>query len=343
MYKRYALAGLMSAAMATTAWGQTVTLRVSHFLSPNSIGQTDVLEPWCKNLDKDSGGRLKCQIYPALQLGGTPAQLVDQVRDGVADVAWTAPSYSPGRFPAIEMLELPFMMPGEGLAGSRAMRDYYEHHAKKEFEAYKVLAVHSGSGQIINTSARPLLTLDSFRGVKLRTPSRVVAKLVTALGGTPVAMPAAQVTEAVSKGVVDGALGPWDLLAATKLDEVTRYHVEPPAGEPALSAVALVVLMNRQKYESLSADLKAVIDRHSGAALSDAFGSAFDRSAQAERKRVKDLGNKILAIDPPDYAAMRKAAQAVEQEWVRDAAARLPDAAGLAAASHSIGAKYTVK
>jgi TRAP-type C4-dicarboxylate transport system substrate-binding protein len=338
MATKLCLAGLFASLVAASAYGQSVTLKVAHFLSPNSIGQKEVIEPWCARLDKESGGRLKCQIYPAMQLGGTPAQMVDQVKDGVADIAWTAPSYSPGRFPTIELVELPFMMPSGGLAGSRAMWAYFEKHASAEFDAYKVLAVHSGSGQILSTAGKPVTSLANFSGVRLRAPSRVTSKLVTALGGTPVAIPAGQVTESVAKGVVDGALGPWDLLAAVKLDEVTRFHVEPPAGEPALSAVALVVLMNKQKYEKLSADLKAVIDRNSGITLVEAFGNAFDRSTQAERARVQQLGNKTLAISPGDYAAMRKAAVVVEQEWVKGATARLPNAALLAEAARTIGA-----
>ena len=69
-----------------------------------------MLKTWCDNIAKDSANRLQCQIYPAMQLGGTPVQLYDQVKDGVVDVMWTLPGNTAGRFPRVEVFELPFMM-----------------------------------------------------------------------------------------------------------------------------------------------------------------------------------------------------------------------------------------
>ncbi len=332
------LVGAVLASALAAAHGQEVTLKVSHFLPPSSNFQKGVLEPWCEKLGKDSGGRLKCQIYPAMQLGGTPPQLVDQVKNGVADIVWTSPSYSTGRFPTIEAVELPFVLPAGGLAGSRVMWQFYQNHAVKEFEAYKVLAIHSGSGLVMNTAGKPLLGLADFKGVKLRSPSRMASRMLAALGGTPVNMPPAQITEAVAKGVVDGAMAPWEVVPAVKLDEVTKYHVEPPAGEPGFSANALALLMNRQKYDGLPADLKAVVDRNSGLPLVEAAGTSWDQATAAARKKAEAAGNRIVAIGQSDYAAMRKAAAAVEEEWVREYAAKGIDSARLAAAAHSLAA-----
>lgn len=128
-------------ALAPSAHAQQVTLKVAHFLPPVAPAQQQVLQPWCDTLAQESGGRIACQIYPAMQLGGTPSQLVDQVRNRVADVVWTAPGYSAGRFPAIEALELPFVV-SDGQSGSRAAWTYYQTYAQKEFAPYKVLAVH---------------------------------------------------------------------------------------------------------------------------------------------------------------------------------------------------------
>ncbi len=131
---------------ATALQAQTVTLKVSHYLGSNHNFHTQVLEPWCAELDKDSGGKLKCQIYPALQLGGTVAQLPDQVKNGVADIAWVSPSFSTGRFPRSEALELPFTLPRSSLGGSLAMWDYTQKYAMDDFKDFKVLSIWSGSG-----------------------------------------------------------------------------------------------------------------------------------------------------------------------------------------------------
>ena len=84
------LAAALFALCATTgSQAQTITLKVHHFLGPQSIQHTKMLATWCDNIARDSGNRLNCQIYPAMQLGGTPPQLFDQAKDGVADVVWT--------------------------------------------------------------------------------------------------------------------------------------------------------------------------------------------------------------------------------------------------------------
>ena len=110
--KRALLAALtVTGALTITlpAQAQEVTLKVAHFWPPGAMAPTKVIQPWCDKINKDSGGKLKCQIYPAMQLGGTPAQLFDQARDGVADVVYTLPGYTAGRFPLAEVFELPFM------------------------------------------------------------------------------------------------------------------------------------------------------------------------------------------------------------------------------------------
>ena len=146
--------------------------------SPSIVG---VLEPWCDRLAKDSAGQLKCQIYPAMQLGGTPPQLADQVKNAVADIVMTSPSYSSGRFPYTEALEQPFTLPPGGLAGSKAMWEYSQKYATKDYADFKLLAMFTGSGIIMSTSSKPILTVEGFKGVKLRSPSRSAAKLLTAL------------------------------------------------------------------------------------------------------------------------------------------------------------------
>lgn len=319
---------------------QEVTLKVSHFLPPNSNYQKLVLEPWCAKLATDSGNKLKCQIYPAMQLGGTPPQLVDQVKNGVADIIWTSPSYSTGRFPYTEALEQPFVVPAGGLAGSKAMWAYYTQFGTKDYADFKMLAMFSGSGVIFSTSNKPLLGLDSFKGVKLRSSSRAAAKLVTALGGSPVNMPPAQITEAIAKGVVDGAVATWELVPAVKLEEVAKYHMEGLANQPAFTANPLVMLMNKGKYEKLSADLKAVIDQNSGLPLVELAGKAWDTATVEARKTTAAAGNKTLVIKPEDYESIRKASANVEQEWAKEVAPKGLDGAALIKQARAIGAQY---
>lgn len=330
---------LTSAVVASLpALAEDITLKVAHFLPSGVPTQQKVLQPWCEALKKDSAGRIGCQFFPAMQLGGTPAQLVDQVKNGIADVVWTAPGYSTGRFPAIEAFELPFMV-SDATSGSRAVWKYYQQHAQKEFAAYKVLAFQVDGGQAVNTAKREVKTLADWQGLKLRSSTRLGAKTLAALGGSPVAMPPAQVTEAIAKGVVDGALGAWEMVIPTKINEVAKFHSQPVAGQPYPTATVLMVLMNKQKFDGLPADLKAIIDKHSGAVMVGKLGQTFDDEAAAARKKIAAQGNKIVEFSASELAAMKKASAGVEQEWIQQLNAKGLDGAALAAAARELAGK----
>lgn len=330
------LAAFGLALSAAPAAGQEVTLKIAHFLPGVALAQRAVLEPWCEDLARDSAGRIKCQFYPAMQLGGTPAQLADQARNGVADIVWTAPGYSAGRFPRTEALELAGVMPLGGLAQGRVAWAFYERHLQQEYAGYKVLAVHGDGGMNIHTAKKAVKSIDDLQGLKLRAPNRAIARTLAAFGATPVAMPPAQMTEAISKGVVDGASAVWEVIVPTKLDEVTRFHMETPADRPALGATVLTVLMNKDKYAALPAELRAVLDRHSGPALVERFGRAWDGAIAASRDKVKAAGHAVTLVSGPAYDALRQRSQAAEQEWTADARAKGFDGAALIAAARDI-------
>ncbi|MDR3376820.1 MAG: TRAP transporter substrate-binding protein [Ancalomicrobiaceae bacterium] len=322
-------------ALASPAAAEEVTLKISHFLPAGAPTQKKVLEPWCEQLKADSGGRIGCQFYPAMQLGGTPAQLVDQAKNGVADVVWTAPGYSTGRFPRIEAFELPFVVK-DALSGSRAVWQFYEAHAKEEFAAYHVLAFHVDGGQAIHTGSRTVEKIDDWKGLKLRASTRLGAKVVAALGGAPVAMPPSQLTESISKGVVDGAMGAWELVRTLKLDEVTKFHGQPAKGQPYPSATVLMVLMNKQKYDSLAPDLKTLIDKTTGLVMTEQLGAAFDAENANAHAAVIQAGGKITDFSPELTEAMHTAVAQVEDEWVKTLAAKGIDGKALASAAREL-------
>lgn len=310
------LAMVGALAVSFPALAQNVVFKIAHFLPSAAPAQQRVLQPWCEEISKESGGRIVCQFYPAMQLGGTPSQLVDQVKNGVADIAWTGPGYSAGRFPAIEAFELPFMV-SDSTSSSKALWKYFQQSAQEEFSAFKVLAFHTDGGQAIHTAKKPVTGLAGFSGLKLRTSTRVGAKTLAALGGSPVAMPPAQVTEAVSKGVVDGSLGAWELVFPTKLSEVTKFHAQPVPGQPYPTATVLTVVMNKQKYDGLPADLKAIIDKTTGEVMVAKFGEVFDDEANKARQKIAALGNKTTNLTPEEISAMKKATINVEDEWAK--------------------------
>lgn len=305
------------------AGAQEVTLKIAHFLPSIATAQKQVLQPWCDELGKQSNGRIKCQFYPSMQLGGIPGQLVDQVKNGVADIVWTAPGYATGRFPRTEVLELPGIIPLGGLSGGRAIWQVYEDQLKGEYQEFKVLAMHGDGGMNVHTAGKPLARAEDFAGLKLRAPNRTISRTLSALGATPVAMPPAQVSEAIAKGVVDGASTVWEVMLPTKLDETTTVHFETPAERPAMGATVLTLLMNKQKYDNLPPDLKAVIDRNSGLELVERFGRSWDEAAARARDKVrKTTGHTLTRVSVKDYDLILKRLEVVQQDWVAAAKQR---------------------
>jgi len=333
-----ACCGLITAAAAA----QTVTtLKVHHFLPTGSTTHAKLIVPWCAKIETESGGRLKCQIFPSMQLGGTAPQLYDQVRDGVADIVWTLPGYNAGRFPSMEVFELPFMI-SDAQSASRAAWQYYEKHGRSEFRDVRPLAVHVHDAGYLHTRDRQVRTLEDFRGMKLRAPTRQTNKLLAALGAAPVSMPVTGLADAMSKGVIDGALIPWEVVPAVKVQEVARFHTETDPNMPALYTAVFLFAMNTKTYASLPLDLRAVIDRNSGVDLSEQAGRLWDEQRTPARKLALDRGNTIVVVPAAELARWQQAAQPVITDWLADLKRRQIDADALLADARALLARRSV-
>ncbi len=314
----FKLTALAAGLIAGAASAQTVTLKVHHFLGPQSIQHTTMLKTWCDNIAKDSNNRLNCQIYPAMQLGGSPPQLFDQAKDGVADVVWTVAGYTANRFVRSQVFELPFMMTNAG-ATSRAAWDFVQKHAMDEYKDVKLLAVHVHGPGVIFTKNKPVTKIEDLRGLKVRGPTATVTKMLANMGATPVGMPVPQVPEALSKGVIDGAVIPYEVAPGLKVNELTKYASETPKGSPALYTTFFVVPMNRARYDSLPADLKAVIDKNSGRELSAFLGSTQEGNDVPGRKAFAETpGYTITQIPAAEVQRWKKATDNLDDEWVAD-------------------------
>jgi TRAP-type C4-dicarboxylate transport system substrate-binding protein len=314
--KQIAAALIIGTAAATGAHAQEpITLKVHHFWPPQAMPPSKMLAPWCDKIAQESNNRMKCQIFPAMQLGGTPPQLFDQAKDGVADIVFTLPGYTAGRFPIMEVFELPFMT-NSAEAGAKAAWEFYNKHAQKEFAAVKPLAFAVHDEGYIHSREKQIKTMADFKGLKFRAPTRSSNKLLAALGATPVAMPLPQVGEAVSKGVIDGFLLPWEVVPPGKLHEMVKFHTETDSKRGALYTSVFVLAMNTARYNSLPADLKAIIDRNSGAALSAQMGKLWDESQAAGRKPAQDRGNTFYTIPAAELDGWASITSALYDEYV---------------------------
>jgi TRAP-type C4-dicarboxylate transport system substrate-binding protein len=303
--------------LGPSASAQEVTLKFHHIWNPQAMAAVNVIAPWCEKVAKESSNRLKCQILPAMSGGGTPAQLVDRIKDGVDDVTITLPGYTAGRFPSTEVFELPFMT-NSAEAGARATWEYMNKYSLKEFPGTKLLATWVHDEGYVHTTSKPIHTLADFKGLKVRAPTRQTNKLLAALGANPVGMPLPAVPDAVSKGVIDGFLLPWEVMPSLKLHEMVKYHSETDPSRPALYSAVFIFAMNQAKYDSLPADLKKVIDANSGAALAQQIGRTWDNSQAAGRKAAQDRGNVFHTIPAAELDNWAKASAPLVDAWVAD-------------------------
>jgi TRAP-type C4-dicarboxylate transport system substrate-binding protein len=324
---------------AFAAQAQEVVLKIHHFLPPGATIQKLVFEPWCDKIGKESGGKLKCQIYPAMQLGGTPPQLFDQARDGVADIVWTLPTYQAGRFPKSEVFELPFMAKSAEV-GSPAFWDYVQKNAQDEFRGVKLLAAHLHDGSLFHFSGKRVTTMEEMKGLKVRAPTRIGTKFLTALGMTPVQMPLPQVPEAISKGVIDGAMVPWEGTPPIKLQEIAKYALDNAPGQPKMSNSIFIIAMNPAKYDSLPPDLKKVIDANSGLELSKQIGKTFDGTTEPAKKLAAAANNVFDTLSPQEYAKMQAATASVEKEWIGEVGAKGANGQALVDDARALIKKY---
>lgn len=321
--------------VAGTAAAQEVTLRLHHFLPPQAIAQTEFLQPWADKVEADSGGRIRIDIFPAMQLGGKPSQLIDQVRDGVVDLVWTVPSYTPGRFPNMEVFELPFIT-ASAEATTQAVMEYSLSHLDDAFAGVKPLLFHVHAPGLIHTRNHPIAALEDLAGVKLRTPTRSITHALEQLGAVPVGMPAPQVPQAIARGVVDGTVFPYEITLPLRIHEMTDTHTTI-FSDRGLYTVVLLLAMNQRRYDALPDDLKAVIDANSGMAIAAEIGRVWDDAEAPGKAAAMAEGDRFIVLDAAEVARWKQATAPVIERWVADRGEAGP---GLLAEARALVAKY---
>ncbi|HEV7914176.1 MAG TPA: TRAP transporter substrate-binding protein [Albitalea sp.] len=338
------LAGATVAAPAVmrTAWGQTpqVTLKLHHFLPPVSNAHGKLLVPWAKKVEADSGNRIKIDVYPSMQLGGTQPQLYDQARDGVVDIVWTLPGSTAGRFPAIEVFELPFVAAKLAVPNAKAVQEFYETtpFLKEEFKEVHPICVWAHDGGLIHTN-RAVRTMEDLRGLKLRSPTRLAGDALKALGANGIPMPIPQLPESLAQRVLDGCVIPWEVVPAVKVHELLKFHTDIP-GSPTLYTATFIIAMNKAKYQSLAPDLQQAIDKNSGLVAAVMAGQMWDDQAKVVEEMVRKRGNTVTSIAQDEKARWVKATEPVVDAWLKQAKERGLDSGKLLDTARSLVNKH---
>ena len=314
-----------------------LTLKMHHSFSSVSGVHDRFLAPWARKVEADSGGRIRIDIYPSMQLGGAPAQLFDQARDGLADIVWTVPSHTPGRFPKIEAFELPFVPASRALVSSKAIEDYAAANLADEFREVRPLCFSCRDRAVVHAT-RTLQGFEELRGLKLHVPNRLADEAVRALGGQAVAMPISQVLLALSGRVINGCLDAWDAAPGLKLYDVLKAHTD--FADAALSTTTFVLAMNRGAYDRLPRPLKSVIDANSGQPAAGMAGAMWDVEAAGAVALARERGDAVTVLPPKEVLRWRRATEPVIAAWLKQMKERRIDGDKLLADIRELLEKY---
>jgi TRAP-type C4-dicarboxylate transport system substrate-binding protein len=302
-----ALGQLLSA--LASAQDKPIELKFSSWVSAVHGHHTGVMVPWAKMIEEKSGGRLKVTIFPGSTLG-KPADHFDMVKDGIADLGFIAPGYTPGRFPLISGVELPLLCKSSK-GGSLAVWSLFDKYFKAEFAGVKVLWIWVVPPGHFHFAKKPVQVLEDLAGLKIRAGTPMLGNMVKALGGTPVNLAAPETYNALERGVVDGTIFPWEAVYSFNLAEVLRHHTVVD-----LWVAPLITVMNQKRYDSLPPDLRKVIDDLSGAWAAEFTGTIWDQNENLGIAVAKKAGATIYTVPLAERQRWATRLKALEDEWV---------------------------
>ena len=283
-------AAIVAPALRRPARGQTaapeVTLTLHHFFSSVSHGHARFLVPWAKKVEADSGRRIRIDVIPSMQLGGTPAQ----------------------------PFELPFVAAPRAVANSRALQAFAEIHLREEFAEVRPICFLAYDRGVIH-ARKPIATREDLTGLKVRAHTRLAEEALSALGASTVAVPVQQVPHAFAHKIIDACVLPWEFAPAARIPELVKFHAEL-AGSPTLCTSTLVLAMNRASYDSLPTDLRRVLDDNSGSSAAEAAGRMWDAQSTLVEETVRKRGNTIETISAEEARRWRAATEPVTERWL---------------------------
>jgi TRAP-type C4-dicarboxylate transport system substrate-binding protein len=305
------LIALALAAAGAGAQASELTLRLHHFLSADSIEQARVLEPWARRVEEASGGRITIEILPEMALGGTPADLFDQAASGTVDLVLTMPAFTPGRFPVAELFELPFMA-ASAEATSQALSALMEEKPDEGLELVHPILFHVHAPASLHMAPRQVQRLEEIQDVRIYAPTPGAATALDTLGAVPVALEGAQMRDALARHRVEGGAMSLALARDLGVAEVPAHHTIVPG----LYTSAFMLVMNRERYERLPDDLKAVIDANAGQDLAAQAGRVWDEAEIAAMREIEAEGFHV--VEYLELERWRAKARPAINAWVEE-------------------------
>jgi TRAP-type C4-dicarboxylate transport system substrate-binding protein len=308
MRKSFLALLLALSATPTLAQEKTFDLKISHWV-PASHPLQKALEDWGAAVEKESGGTIKYHVYPAQQLGKAKDHY-DMARDGIADVTYVNPGYTPGVFPIIAAGELPFLM-SDATGGSEGLDAWYRKYAEKEMKDVKYCLAFIHSPSAFHSRTKKIVVPEDVKGMKVRPADATMADLVTLLGGTNVQTSAPEVRDTIERGVADAVTFPWGSLVLFGIDKVTKYHMDAP-----LYVTTFVLVMNKDTYNAMSDRQKKAIDDNCNTEAAGRVGKPWGDFEDAGIGKIKaESGQEVYTLTADQLALWKKAAEPLVKTW----------------------------
>jgi TRAP-type transport system periplasmic protein len=290
--------------------GKVFELSYSVFFPP-AHAQCKAAEEWAKEIEKQTNGKVKINIFP----GGTLTsanECYDGVVKGISDIGMSCFAYTRGRFPVMEAIDLPMGYPS-GMTATQAANEYYAQVKPKELDDVHLLYLHAHGPGLLHTQ-KPIKVLEDLKGMKVRSTG-LSAKVVEILGGVPVAMPQGGTYEALQKGVVEGTFAPIETLKGWKQAEVIKYTTDCNI---IGYTTAMFVVMNKSKWEQLPENIKKIITEASSRYIT-VHGKVWDEADAEGRAFTTELKNEIITLPEEEALNWKAAVRPVIDEYIQTA------------------------
>ncbi|GAB6057021.1 TRAP transporter substrate-binding protein [Desulfonatronum parangueonense] len=294
------------------ATGKPVTLRLAHFFPATHPAETVLVQGWAQALAEASNGRIKIESYPGQTLLAAP-EIYDGVVIGIADIGLSVFAYTRGRFPLLEVFELPGVTYENSKVASQVAWEAIKELDPAEVKDTKLLMVlATGPGDLFTKT--PVRTLEDLQGLEIRATG-LSAKTLAALGAIPVAMPQSEAYEALARGLVKGNLSPLEVLQGWRHAEVTDYLTLTPF----LYNTLFFVTMNQRTWRALPADLQAVVEEVSERFFHDVAMGLWDTQNEAALKyAVEETGQQVITLTDEEVARWTELVLPIQVEFVEE-------------------------
>ena len=295
---RKTLAALLSSAILAAAPAFAQETLVLGNPNPDQHPLTArILTPWVQAVNADGAGVLQIEMQNNPMLV-SPQNFYDRLQDDVAQMVWGLLAFDPGRFPRSLVNSLPFIVPDSQHGVVAACRLYEAGGFGDEMANVIPLLFVQFPQASLHLNGHEATSLGSMSGLKIMTGSPVVSNMISAFGGTPLSIILPEWYQAMQLGTADGFVINWTAFPAFRMNEVTTHHYEVPLG-----GGLGMVFMTRERYDALSPEAQAVLDRHRTCERMAEIGVEVDRWEADARGFVAAQGGHTFAQATPEEVA----------------------------------------